>query len=151
MWQRAGIRTWRSPHWNAGGMNPEPAWDRLLASLRTWADVREVTGGVEVSFLGGAGARRTVEVVMTPGEWDELSEVIQIESPDSMKRRLLALEDDKPFLVCDSGVELIASSSRDLPPDEFADFTPEPGGEWVVTDEAGNVVSRFADWSDNDH
>lgn len=131
-------------------MDYEPAWERLLASLRTWAETREVTGGIEVSFVDGEGAPRTVEVVMTPGEWDELSEVIQIESPDSMKRRLLALEDDKHFLVRDSGVELIASSSRDLPPDEAADCTPEPGGEWVVTDEAGNVVSRFADWSDND-
>jgi hypothetical protein len=132
-------------------MNYEPEWDRLLASLRTWAEAREVTKGIEVSFVDGEGAPRTVEVVMTPGEWDELSEVIQIESPDSMKRRLRALEDDKRFLVCDSGVELIASSSRDLPPDEAADFTPEPGGEWVVTDDAGNVVSRFADWSDNVH
>ncbi|WP_126688287.1 hypothetical protein [Nocardioides ferulae] len=131
-------------------MNREPAWDRLLASLRTWAEVREVTGGVEVSFPGGAGALRTVEIVMTPEQWDELSEVVQFESPDSVKRRLLALEDDKPFLVCDSGVELIASSSHDLPPVTFAGFTPEPGGQWVATDETGNVVSRLADWSDND-
>lgn len=87
---------------------------------------------------------------MAPGEWDELAGVIGIESPDNIKRRLLALEDDKPFLVWDSGVELIASSTRDLPPDEFANLTPESGGEWVVTDEAGNVVSRFADSNDND-
>jgi hypothetical protein len=66
-------------------VNAEPAWDRLLASLRLWADAREVTGGIQVSFVGGAGARRTVEIVMTPGDWDELTHVIGIESPDSIK------------------------------------------------------------------
>lgn len=108
-----------------------------------------MTDGIEVSFTTGA-RRRTVEIVMTPSGWDELAEVIGRESPDTIKRRLLTLEDDKSFLVCDSGVELFASSTRDLPADEFADFNPGPGGGWVVTDEAGNVVSRFADWRDND-
>ncbi|WP_104108420.1 hypothetical protein [Nocardioides sp. 616] len=130
-------------------MNYVSPWDRLLASLRSWADAREVKDGIEVSFTSGAG-RRTVEIVMTPSGWDELAEVIGRESPDSIKRRLLTLEDDKSFLVCDSGVELIASSTRDLPADEFADFNPDPGGQWVVTDKAGNVVSRFADWTDED-
>ena len=132
-------------------MSYEPPWERLLTSLRTWAKAREATGGIEVSFVGGAGTRRTVEIVMTSGEWDELAEVIGRESPDSIKRRLLALEDDKAFLVCDSGVEIVASSTRHLPPDEFAGFTPGSGGEWFVTDEAGNTISRFADASDNDH
>lgn len=128
-------------------MNYVPGWDRLLVSLRTWASPREVPGGIEVSYVGESGTRRTVEIVMSPEDWDELSVVIGIESPDRLKRRLLALPDDTPFLVCDSGVELIASTTRDLPPDEF---TPEPGGHWVVTDKAGNILSRLADWTDND-
>lgn len=131
-------------------MNYVSPWDRLLAALRSWADAREVTDGIEVSFTTGIGGRRIVEIVMTPSGWDELAEVIGRESPDSVKHRLLTLEDDKSFLVCDSGVELIASSTRDLPPDEFADFNSEPGGGWVVTDEAVNVVSRFAEWREND-
>jgi len=124
------------------------AWmGRLLVSLRTWASPQEVPGGIEVSYVGTSGTRRTVEIVFSPKDWDELSLVMGIESPDRLKRRLLALLDDTPFLVCDSGVELIASNTRNLPQD---DFTPEPGGHWVVTDKAGNVVSRLADWSDND-
>ena len=131
-------------------MNYVPAWDRLLASLRTWATPREVTGGIELSYVDDAGTRLTVEIVLSPDDWEELSEVIGIESPDRLKERLRALEGDKPFLVCDSGVELVASSSRDLPPDEIADFSPGPGGQWVVMDEAGAVVSRLAEWNDDD-
>ena len=111
--------------------------------------MREATGGVEVSFLVGVGVRRTAQVVMTPGEWEELSEVIQRESPDSVRQRLLALDDDSQFLVCDSGVELVASSSRNPPPGEWTDCGLGPGGAWVVTDEAGEVVSRFADLADD--
>ena len=128
-------------------MNYVPGMGPTSVSLRTWTSLREVPGGIEVSYEGESGTRRTVEIVMSPKDWDELSVVIGIESPDRLKRRLLALPDDTPFLVCDSGVELIASTTRDLPPD---DFTPEPGGHWVVTDKAGNVVSRLADWTDKD-
>ena len=130
-------------------MDYEPAWDRLLASLRTWADAREVPGGIEVSYADDLGANRTVAMVMTPDAWEELSEVMGRESPASIKERLLALENDKPFLVCDSGVELIASSTRELPPDDSANFAPEPGGQWIATDRAGNVLSRFADYNED--
>ncbi len=123
-------------------MNYVSAWDRLLNSLRSWADARELTDGIEVSFTNGVGTRRIVEIVMTPSGWDELAEVIGRESPDSVKRRLLTLEEGKSFLVCDSGVELIAFSTRDLPADDFAGFTPEPGGHWFFTDKAGNEVNR---------
>ncbi len=121
------------------------AWDHLVKSLNSWADAREVAGGIEVSFAAPSGARRTVEIVMTPEDWDELSEVIRRESAASVKERLLALEAGEPFLVCDAGVELLSSSTRELPPD---DFEPEPSGQWVVLDEGGNVSSRFADWDD---
>ena len=126
-----------------------PAWDRLLTSLRSWADAREVAGGIEVSFTNGVGVRRIVEIVMTPSDWDELAVAIGRESPDSVKRRLLTLEEELPFLVCDSGVELIASSTRDLPPDDFADFVREPGGYWCFTDETGNEVRLFPQGDDD--
>lgn len=86
---------------------------------------------------------------MRPEEWEELSEVIGAETPSTVKGRILALDEDQPFLVCDSGVELLASSSREVPPDD--DFMPDAGGQWVVTDDAGNVVSRFAEWRDDEH
>lgn len=130
------------------GMDRWPGWDRLLASLATWADVREVPGGVEVSYVGRSRTRQTVEIVMTPGDWEEMAECIGIENEDSIRQRLLALAANEHFLVCDSGVELVASPTRELSPDD--DVPPEPGGQWVVTDDAANVVSRFADWDGND-
>ena len=128
-------------------MNYEPAWNRLLASLNTWADAREVAGSIEVSYVQN-GSLRTVEIVMTPEDWEEIAYVIGKEDEDTIKHRLLNLEEDEHFLVSDFGVDLIASSTRELPVD---DFQPEPGGQWVVTDEAGNIVSRFADWDDEDN
>lgn len=139
-----------SPGCQAGSMSFERAWDGgLLRSLSTWAVVREVEGAIEVTFVAPSGARRTVELVMRPEEWEELSEVIGAETPSTVKGRILALDEDQPFLVCDSGVELLASSSREVPPDD--DFMPDAGGQWVVTDDAGNVVSRFAEWRDDEH
>lgn len=122
------------------------AWEQLLESLSTWADVREVPGGIEVSFSTSSGVRRTVEIVMTRDDWDTLAFVIGRETVRSVKDRVLALSEDQPFLVCDGGVELVPAATRELPPDPLADFVPEPGGQWVTTDEAGNVTSRFADW-----
>jgi hypothetical protein len=128
-------------------MSNEQAWNHLLGLLNSWANAREVAGGIEVSFVAPSGARRTVEIVMTPEDWEELAEVIGHESAASLRERLLALEEGKSFLICDGGVELLASSTRELPSD---DFKPNSSGEWVVTDDAGNVMSRFADWDNTE-
>ena len=87
-----------------------------------------------------------MQLVMTPEDWEELAGVIGIEDELTIRRRVLELNDDERYLVCDAGVELIASSTRELPLDGS---TPEHGGQWVATDAAGNVVSRFAGWSDD--
>lgn len=137
---------WRGNGADTGSMDPERAWESLLESLSTWAEVREVPGGIEVRFSTQGGAPRTVEIVMTRDEWEELATVICRETPDSVRDLVLALAPDQPFLVCDGGVELLPSSTRELPPDPLDDFVPEPGGQWYTTDEAGNVTSRFADW-----
>lgn len=50
------------PLTHSDGGNP---LDRLLESLGSWADAREVTGGIEVTFRRRAGGRRTVELVLT--------------------------------------------------------------------------------------
>lgn len=92
-----------------------------------------------------------MEIVMTPEDWEELAEVIGVENEDTIKQRFLTLEEGKHFLVCDSGVELIGSPTRELPPDELSVFEPEPGGQWVATDAEGNPDSRFADWKGEDN
>jgi hypothetical protein len=125
-------------------MIEQPAtWDGLVEALNGWADTRQVEDGIEVTFTTSDGVRRTVQVVMTPDDWEELAWVIRGVSPETLQDRILALPDDVPFLVCDSGVELVASQTRELPSDSLDDFRPEPGGRWVVTDGVGHVLSEF--------
>jgi hypothetical protein len=91
-------------------------WNRLIESLGTWADPREVTGGVEVTFRRPSGGHRTVELVLTPDQWDSLVGLLGRESPSSVKERILELPEDRPFLVCDHGVDLVPSATRAVPP-----------------------------------
>jgi hypothetical protein len=122
-----------------------PTWEGLLEILSTWSDAREVPGGIEVSFTTPTGASRTVQVVMSEHDWEELTWTIQRESPETLRERIVGLPADVPYLVCDSGVELVPSATPELPPD---DFRPEPGGRWVALDANGNVQSYFAEWAD---
>lgn len=124
------------------------SWDALMDSLTSWTTAREVPGGIEVVYSAPSGTQRAVEIVMTRDDWEEMAGVIGAESPETVKRHLLALAEDEHFLVCDAGVELVPSPTRELPPDPLDDFVPEPGGEWVATDAEGNVVSRFAESDD---
>jgi hypothetical protein len=131
-------------------MSCEQPWERLLESLNTWAEAREVRGGIEVTFSASSGARRTVEIVMTSNDWEEVAVVIGRETARSVREKVLALEESQPFLVCDSGVELLPSSTRELLLDPLDESNPGPGGQWVVTDDTGNIVSRFADGNDEE-
>ena len=127
---------------------PYQPWEHLLESLNSWAVARAVPGGIEVTYSSPSLGRRVVEIVMTRGDWEEMAEVIGAESPETVQRHLLALDASEHFLVSDSGVELVPSPMRELPSDPLDDFVPGPGGQWVATDAAGNVVDRFAEWDD---
>lgn len=128
---------------------PMPAtWEDLIEALNTWAEAREVSDGIEVTFGDSDGARRMVQVVMTRSDWEELAWVIQGVTPETLRESILGLDDYELFLVCDSGVELVPSHTRDLPPDPLDEYRPAPGGFWAVMDDKGNLVSRFSDGLD---
>ena len=91
-------------------------WNRLLESLSSWADAREVAGGIEVTFKRPSGGHRTAQLVLTPDDWDSLVSLVGRDTPRSVRERILALPEDQPFLVCDRGVDLIPSATRELPP-----------------------------------
>lgn len=90
-----------------------------MESLSSWADVREVTGGIEVTVKRPSGGHRTVELVLTPDEWGSLVSLVRRDPPRSLKERILALPENQPFLVCDRGVDLIPSVTRELPPSSW--------------------------------
>ena len=124
---------------------PYQPWEHLLESLNSWAVALAVPGGIEVTYPSPSLGRRVVEIAMTRGDWEEMAEVIGAESPETVQRHLLALDASEHFLVSDSGVGLVPSPTRELPSDPSDDFVPGPGGQWVATDAAGNVVGRFAE------
>jgi hypothetical protein len=121
-------------------------WERLLEYLNEWASAREVPGGIEVTYEQSPGVTRTVEVVVSSADWDGyVSTIYGTGDPraTTLRRDLLATPDGVPFLVYDNyGWE--PSETRELPED---DFDPGPG-EWVVTDDDGRVIDRFADFDD---
>lgn len=91
-------------------------WHRLLESLDSWADVRVVSSGIEVTFARPSGGHGTVELVLTTDEWDSLVSLVGRDTPHSERERILALREDQPFLVCDRGADLIPTATRELPP-----------------------------------
>ncbi|MBB6628946.1 hypothetical protein H5V45_16595 [Nocardioides sp. KIGAM211] len=116
-------------------------WQRLLAYVGSWALVREVPGGLEVTFETADGAPRTVEVVMTPDEWStHLGVVHGSDDPGVtwLRERVLATPEGTAFLVF-STHDWEPSPTRELP--EEPDGGP---GEWFVRNRDGSV-SYFRD------
>lgn len=105
---RSGLRCW-GDELPARRMGPTPV------SLRTWASPREGGArghrGLVRGRIGHESHRRDRH---EPRRLGRTLRGHRDESPDRLKRRLLALPDDTPFLVCDSGVELIASAPTAL-------------------------------------
>ncbi len=123
-------------------MKYDRLWERLLEYINEWASVREVRGGIEVTFEQSPGVTRTVEVVVTSAEWDDyVSTIYGTGDPraTAFKKKLLAMPGEVRFLVYDT-YDWEASKTRELPVEDL-DLGP---GEWFVTNESGSVVDRFA-------
>lgn len=121
-------------------------WARVLEHIDQWASSRDVPGGIEITFEQPPGASRTVEVVVTPDDWDTyLSVIWGTDDPrvTPFKDKVLAMPADTAYLVYDT-YDWWPSHTPEPPGD---DRPPGPG-EWVVTDRAGKVIDRFADWDD---
>jgi len=121
-------------------------WARVLDYIDQWASAREVPGGIEITFEQSPGVPRTVEVVVTADEWDTyLSVIWGTEDPrvTPFKEKVLAMPADMGYLVYDT-YDWWPCPTPELPEDDLATGP----GEWVVTDRAGTVIDRFADWDD---
>ena len=129
-------------------MKYDRLWQRLVEYLNEWASAREVPGGIEVTFEQSPGVPRTVEVVVTSADWDDyISTVYGTGDPRAtpLSKKLLAMPDETFYLVYDT-YDWEPSRTRELPK---ADFNPGPG-EWIVPDDDGNTIDRFADFDERE-
>ena len=120
-------------------------WARVLEYIDQWASAREVPGGIEIT-VEQAGVPRTVEVVVTPHDWDTYLSVIWGTGDPRVtpfKDKVLAMPADMGYLVYDT-YDWWPSRTPEPPEDHL----PPKRGEWVVSDRDGKVVDRFADWND---
>lgn len=130
------------------GMKYDRLWERLNEYVDEWASARVVPGGIEITFEQSPGVTRTVEVVITVSDWNNyVSTIYGTGDPrvTGLKAQVLATPSGAPFLVYDT-YDWVPSETRDLPRD---DFDPGPG-EWMVVDDHGNAVARFADLDERD-
>lgn len=129
-------------------MKYDRLWERLIQYIDEWASAREVPGGIEVTFEQSPGVPRTIEVVVTSADWDDYISTVYGEGDPRatpLKKKVLAMPDKTSYLVYDT-YDWEPSGTRELPED---DFNPGPG-EWVVTDDDGNVIDRFADFDERE-
>ena len=121
-------------------------WARVLEYIDQWASAREVPGGIEITVEQSPGVPRTVEVIVTPHDWDTYLSVIWGTGDPRVtpfKDRVLAMPADMGYLVYDT-YDWWPSRTPEPPEDHL----PPGRGEWVVSDRDGKVVDRFADWDD---
>ena len=126
-------------------VDPEKDYERLVRDLDGWtAASRPAPGRIQVKVPQAGRGHRTVVIVMTPAEWENMFSVAygSFEAAlDRVKRTLLALKPHEGFAVyADYGLE--PSTAATLP----EPVLPEPGsGEWVTHDKDG-VARRLGDY-----
>ena len=122
-------------------MKYDRLWERLLQYINQWASAEEVDCGIRVTFEQHPGTIRTVDLVITPSDWDDyISTIYGTGDPSStnLKRTVFAIPDEFTYLVYDT-YDWVPSSEPVLPDD---DIDPGPG-VWVVTDANGRVLDSL--------
>ncbi len=121
-------------------------WKRLVRDLDGWSSAAEAAPGrIRVSVPQGPGrGRRTVVIIMTPEQWEEMYTVAwgSVDAAfDSVKQTLLAMQPHEGFAVyADYRLEPSTAETLLEPPEAW----PEPGsGEWRAHDRHRRRVSRF--------
>ncbi|WP_322919173.1 hypothetical protein [Nocardioides renjunii] len=104
-------------------------WRRLLDDVDRWASAREVPAGIEITFEQSPGVSRTVEVVMTPDDWESFISVIwaRAEPRDTpFRSKVIGTPADADYLVYDT-YDWWPSATRELQEEE----PPAGPGTWV--------------------
>lgn len=125
-------------------MGYERVWERLIEYLDELGSAREVPGGIEVTFAQSLGRTRSVEVVMSPRDWDQVISIMYGDgdpASTAIKAKVLSVPEGTPYLVYDNTYDWQPSETPELAAD---DWDPPMHGEWVVTDDEGKVIDRFS-------
>jgi len=129
-------------------MDAAQDYERLVRDLDSWTSASQpAPGRIRVSVPQAGHGHRTVTIVMTPAEWEDMSTIAYGSSDsalDRVKQTLLALKPRERFAVyADYGLE--PSTAETLP----EPVLPEPGsGQWVVHDQHG-VARGTGDWPED--
>ena len=126
-------------------MDAAKYYKRLVRDLDGWSSASELAPGrIRVAVPKGGRGRRTVVIVMTPAEWEDMFTVAygSFDSAfDRVKQTLLALKPHERFAVyADYGLEPSTAETLAEP------VLPESGsGNWLAYDRNGEVADRFGD------
>ena len=126
-------------------MDSAKDYERLVRDLDAWTSASQrAPGRIRVAVPQAGRGHRTVVIVMTPAEWEDMFTVAYgsfDSAVDRVKQTLLALKPHERFAVY-ADYRLEPSTAATLPEPDL----PEPGsGEWVVHDPDG-VARRIGDW-----
>jgi hypothetical protein len=134
-------------------MSYERLWERLIEFLNDWGSAEEVEPGrIEVTLTYPDASARTVEILMTRRQWDDMV-TIPFGDFDAAAQEVHAtvqrMQEHERFLVYEQ-YDLIPSATPNLPVDaetarlnELARQHPEGIGRWVAMDRDGNVVDEL--------
>jgi hypothetical protein len=122
-------------------MGYDRPWERLIDELTLLGSVVEVAPErTRLTFADAAGAPRSVEILMSRRQWEEMVIIPFADfatAAERVKAAILGLRDGERFLVYEN-YDLVPSTTPDLPLD------PDPGpGRWVALDQDGQVVDEF--------
>ncbi|WP_436699936.1 hypothetical protein [Nocardioides sp. BYT-33-1] len=122
-------------------------WDRLIAYLAELSEVDETHLGLKIVVKGGSeGPSATVEIVMTPEEWDDyMSTVYGTGDPSvtPIRDQVLAALGRHSYLIYDT-YDWVTGDGPELPADDDPDLR---GGRWFVVDRDGRT-HYFSDHPD---
>jgi len=126
-------------------VDPAKHYQRLVRDLDGWTSASQsAPGRIRVSVPQPGPGRRTVVIVMTPIEWEDMFSVAHGSfgsAVDQVKQTLLSLQPHEGFAVY-AGYGLEPSATETLPE---PDLPPPGSGRWVAYDRQGNVVSELGD------
>lgn len=131
-------------------MTDRADYQELVNALDEWTSAAEVAPGrIEVSIPDGTDSR-TVTIVMTEDEWDDVVGPMWASVTDAIAdviRILLTMTPDQDYALYEQ-YRLVPSTQAAWPEGPTSIPEPNPGGGWFAYNRDGSRGERFADFVD---